>query len=115
MSFGGNWVYDMDCGKKRNQHPPFLRDNSVRCQAEDIQPSVADQAIVGRRCNGDFGIKKWGVLHSVAIEALGTVLEHICQLTIIRRKAILKGKAKINALFEIFSLVMLYFFEVLQK
>ena len=102
--FGGNG-FDMDCGEKENQHTPFLRDNSVRCQGEGIQPSVADQAVVGRRCNGDFGIKKWGVFHSVAIEALGTVLEHICQLSIIGRKCIMKAKA----LFGIFSSVMLYY------
>ena len=48
-----------------------------------MEPSVADEAIVGRGCNGDFGIEEGGIFHGGATEALGSELEHVGRLSII--------------------------------
>lgn len=55
---------------------PFLRNDALRRQPQDIQSAIAHEPKVGRRCYGDPRVKEGRILHGVSIEALGTELEH---------------------------------------
>ena len=55
---------------------PFLRNDPPRREAQDVEPAVADQAVVSGRGDGQARVEEGGVFHGVAIEALGAELEH---------------------------------------
>lgn len=109
VSFGGFWGGGKGERLKRIErgNALFFWEYSVRCQVEHMKPSVADEAIVGRGRNGDFGIEKGGIFHGAATEALGSELEHVGRLSIIIGPTCIyeKMKASLWALWEFYSAV----------
>lgn len=55
---------------------PFLSNNALRRQSQDIEASISYQTKVLGGCYCDSRVKEWRVFYSVAIEALSTVFEH---------------------------------------
>ena len=55
---------------------PFLSDDTLGCQSQDIEASIPYKSKVLGGSYGDSRVKEWRVLDSVAIEALSAVFEH---------------------------------------
>lgn len=61
----------------RGDYLPFLRDDALGRQTEDVEPSIADEAEIRGGGDGYPGVEEGGVFDGVAIEALGAELEHL--------------------------------------
>ena len=55
---------------------PFFRYDPLRGEAKDVQTTVANETEVCRGGDGDARVEERRILDGVAIEALGTKLEH---------------------------------------
>lgn len=55
---------------------PFLSNNTLGRQSQDIEASIAYETKVLGGSYGDSRVKEWRVFNSVTIEALSTVFEH---------------------------------------
>ena len=55
---------------------PFLRDDALGRQSQDVEPSIAHQSEVGGGGYCYARVEEGGVLHGLAIESLGAVFEH---------------------------------------
>lgn len=55
---------------------PFLGDDAVGCEPENVQSAVPDEAEVGGAGDGYARIEERRVLDAIAVEALGPELQH---------------------------------------
>lgn len=55
---------------------PFVRDDALGRQTQDVEASVSHETKMLRGGYGDSRVKEWGVFNSVAIEAWSAEFEH---------------------------------------
>lgn len=55
---------------------PFLSNNALGRQSQDIEASISYKTEVLRGSYSDSRVKEWGVFNCVAIEALSAIFEH---------------------------------------
>lgn len=61
---------------ERGGEVPFLSNNTLGRQSQDIEASIPYESKVLGGSYGDSRVKEWRVFDSVAIEALSAVFEH---------------------------------------
>ena len=63
---------------------PFLSDDTLGCQAKDVESSIANEAEIRGRSYGDARVEEGGVFDCIAVEPLGTKFEHGRRKTVMR-------------------------------
>lgn len=63
-------------GLVKGEEIPFLSNDSLGRQSQDIETSIPHESKVLGGSYGDSRVKEWRVFDSVAIEALSAVFEH---------------------------------------